>query len=674
MTQHTPVLNFTPREELDAAANINAFVELCRGSDILGARSQFESNSWELGYVKGQNKLFRVIFRTLEAPSSTSRSKSKPKPEASLPEPFLDFAKGVIVYLQDLRPVSNQWPRISALRCMEAALRQLNKGSRPTAVDPTVLEAAAELAYAQMSADVAYRVAGQLEAIAKLMNDKTFIRLRQVWNHGRKNPGENITRISADALRARQSKLPSRALLEALAEIYCRAVEVPDILLSSNVALMLCAPERINEVVRLRRDCFVEGDGEFKSKLGIRWSGSKGFENTTKWLPTAMGPVARGAIENLLHVSAPANELAHWYSENLSTLFLHDDAKHLRGKRELSHKDIALILWGDVTAVNAAQLWATQTHRLCRSSPGRYLFTDVERAVLGMLPRTFPFMPGDPDLQCKDAMAVMRVNEMHAKKRTYVCMFTSVDYMTLSSAFGTREDRKSIFERFGRTEADGSPIQLKSHALRHYLNMLAHTGGLSSAEIALFSGRKDPKQNRAYDHMSSQEVQAPVTEALKNGFTSELEPVNGERRLVSKEDFIGLGVRTGHTTKYGWCEHDFASEPCPMCRDCVNCQEHECVKGDSHKEANLRTLKTQTEHYLRNARKALNAEELGADIWVAHHTKTLERVNAILTIFEDPNISAGAKVRLDVHNAPLITQDNVHPLKFVRRSRHKAVE
>lgn len=671
MMEHTPVLHFVPRVELEAASNLSAFVELCRESDVLDARFQFESNAWELGYHKGQNKLNRAIFSTLEA-SAESRKKSKSAAIDSLPGPFLDFAKAIIVYMHDMRPVETQQPRLAALRCMEAALRQLNKGSRPTAVDPTVLDTAVELAYAQTTAAVAYRTAGQIQAIAKLMHDKAFISLRQNWNHGQKKPDERGSRISPEALQARQDKLPSKETLEALADIYCRAVEIPDVLIAGNIALMLCAPERINEVLRLRRNCFVEGEREFKDKLGIRWSGSKGFENTTKWLPTAMASVAREAIGNLLELSAPANNLARWYSANPTTLYLHEDAEHLRGKLELSYKDIALILFGDTELSSSAKTWATTTHRLRKIRTGYYLFAEVERVVISMLPATFPFMPGDPGLRCEDAVAVMRVNEMNSRKSTYLCMFTTVDYQSITAVLGARK-RTSIFERFGRTEADGSPIQLQSHALRHYLNMLAQAGGLSSAEIALFSGRKDQKQNRAYDHMTSEEVQAPVAEALKGGFTSELEPARPERRLIAREDFTGLGIRTGHTTKYGWCEHDFASEPCPLCRDCLNCQEHVCIRGDSHKAANLRAWKKENEFLLARAKKALRAEEFGADNWVAHHLKTLERVDTLLGILEDPNVPAGAKVRLDVDNAPLITVDNVHPIKFVRRSRHRAV-
>ncbi|MFM0241360.1 hypothetical protein [Paraburkholderia phytofirmans] len=105
---NAPVLHFTPRAELEPQANLEAFIALCRNSDVLGAREQFDKNAWEVGYVKGQNKVNRVVFSTLEA-SREDRS------EPNLPHPFLDFAKATIVYLHDKRPVTSQAQRIAAL-------------------------------------------------------------------------------------------------------------------------------------------------------------------------------------------------------------------------------------------------------------------------------------------------------------------------------------------------------------------------------------------------------------------------------------------------------------------------------------------------------------------------------------------------------------------------------
>jgi hypothetical protein len=391
-----------------------------------------------------------------------------------------------------------------------------------------------------------------------------------------------------------------------------------------------------------------------------------------------MVPIARQAVVNIIQVTAPAQKLAAWYTANPEKLYLHEGAAHLRNIKVLTLNQIGLILWGDDTARLAANTWAQTTNNLTKQLLGGqrigFLFEDVERAVLAMLPAMFPSMPGAPELSCQDSMAIMRTNEMHSARATYLCMFSCVDYTVLTTRFGVYGDRDSIFKRFGYVEDDGSPIELQSHSLRHYLNMLAQTGGLSSTEIALFSGRKDVRQNRAYDHMTSDEVQVPISQALKGGFTCELEPVFSRGLdLITRSELKGLGLTAAHTTDYGWCAHDFASEPCQMYRDCINCAEQECIKGEVQKEANLQMLKSETEYLLKQAREALGEEEYGADTWVKHQSATLERVNAILSIFEDPAVPAGARIRLDVSNAPLITTNNAHPVVVSKITQRKTL-
>jgi hypothetical protein len=384
-----------------------------------------------------------------------------------------------------------------------------------------------------------------------------------------------------------------------------------------------------------------------------------------------MVSVAKQAVANIVKVTTPAQKIAAWYTATAKTLYLHEAATGLRGKEVLTLAELAFILWGNESMAAAANVWAQNTNKLTKVPlSGRsigFRFEDVERAVVAMLPTTFPCVPGAPELLCKDAMAVLRTNETHSQKATYLCMFSCVDHNTITNTFG-RADRESIFERFGYAEDDGSPITLRSHSLRHYLNMLAQVGGLSSAEISIFSGRKDVSQNRAYDHMSSDEVQAPITEALKAGFTVNIVPTVS-RDLIARSEFKGVGAVAAHTTEYGWCTHNFASEPCQMYRDCINCEEQECVKGEEHKEANLRLLKEETEFLLKEAREALNDEA-----WVKHQTKTLERANALLFIMEDPSVPAGARVRLNLANAALITADNTSSIKVIKADGRKVLQ
>lgn len=660
-----PVLHFTPRAELSAHDNMLSFIETCRKSAVLRASTQFDQDVWAAGYRKGMGSKSRIVYSTLEAASLP-----RPQPTPALPEPFLSFAKAILVYLQDRRRVESQQVRLSALRYLEAALRRLGRGSRPTGTDAQVLDVAVQIAAESVSPAVAYRAAGQLELLADTMQELGLVTLRGRWLHGLKKPKEGNSRISEEALAARQEKLPSAAVIRALAGIYNEAQGVADTLVSSYCALMLCAPERVNELMRLEVLCLVEGGGRFQGKLGIRWPGSKLADDTTKWLPSHMAPLAREAIERLKRTTAPARAVADWYTKNPSLVYLNEDAAHLRGVELVSAADIGLILWGPSGSSNSANAWIKTRGLSPAGKAGKkllYRYVDVESAVLDLLPETFPEVPGAVGLECRDSLALCLLTELHSSKSPYACMFQIVSQDDLYIRLGSQEHRTSIFDRYGYSEDDGSSIRVTSHAFRHYLNTLAQLGGLSDTEIAIFSGRKEVRQNRAYDHLSSDQVLAPVIKATEAGFRGELVASVG-RQLMTRAELLALGKPASHTTEFGYCMLDFAAEPCQMHRDCVNCDEQECVKGEHHKEENLRRSRSEAEQALARARAALTDEEYGADRWVTHYVKTLARIEELLAVLENPAVPTGARVRLAKGAPPMVRlDDGGQPMQFLPR-------
>lgn len=637
------ILHFTRREELSARGNMNEFINACRASAVLNASSQFDKNVWLEGYRKGKTSMHRIVFSTIEAVS-------QPKPLAtpSFDEPFLSLAKACIVYLQDRRPVVSNGPRISALRCLDAALRTQGLGGQPTAINGFVLDAALEIASARLTPSVAYRVAGQLELLADVLSEVGVIRLPGRWLHGLKKPKEGGSRISMEAIQARQEKLPSAAVIRAIGSIYSEAAGVDDTIVTAYCALMLCAPQRVNEVVRLDIHCLVKGEGHFEGKLGIRWPGSKLALDTTKWLPSHMVTLAREAIGRLRTTSAAARRVAAWYAKNPANIYLDQDAEHLRMQDLITAHDVAAILWGEEKSKGSTRKWLQANHIQPTGAFGRtlrYRFSDVEAAVLRLLPATFPIVPGTEALYCEDALGLCLLNELQSKKATFRCMFQTISQGHIYSRLGSRSGMLSIFDRYGHTEDDGSPIQVTSHAFRHYLNTLAQLGGLSDTEISIFSGRKDVRQNRAYDHRTSEEIQAPLITATQKGFRGEL-VAKVHRDLITRDELLASGKPVSHSTQFGYCMHDFAAEPCLLYRDCLNCDEQECVKGERHKEDNLRRTRAETEQALARAKAALADEEYGADLWVQHHIKTLARIDELLALLENPALPNGTRIRV----------------------------
>jgi hypothetical protein len=209
-----------------------------------------------------------------------------------------------------------------------------------------------------------------------------------------------------------------------------------------------------------------------------------------------------------------------------------------------------------------------------------------------------------------------------------------------------RRDKAPLFERFGHVEKDGSPIRVRSHQLRHYLNTLAQAGGLSQLDIALWSGRANIHQNAVYDHVSDRDALAILDDNTR-GNKHVLPSLTDKRRavLIKRDEFERLQVKTAHTTEFGFCVHDFAMLPCQLHMDCMNCDEHLCVKGDKIRNENLRRWRDETKTLLANSQAAQSQGVEGADRWTEHQSRTVARVEQVLEVYEDQTVPNGAVIQ-----------------------------
>ena len=86
--------------------------------------------------------------------------------------------------------------------------------------------------------------------------------------------------------------------------------------------------------------------------------------------------------------------------------------------------------------------------------------------------------------------------------------------------------------------------------------------------------------------------------------------------------------------------------PCEKFRDCINCTEQVCIKGDAAKLIRMKERLDKIEHLLVKSEKAIEEGEIGADRWLEHQTKTANRLRELIYILENPNIDDGAQVKL----------------------------
>ena len=282
-------------------------------------------------------------------------------------------------------------------------------------------------------------------------------------------------------------------------------------------------------------------------------------------------------------------------------------------------------------------------------------FSDVEASVISFLPRGFPWLDVDSDLRYSEALCVVRRNELHRTRRTFRCVIEAPDQDFISTGLGGRTEHgvKSVFDHLGYFDLDGSPIVIRTHQFRHYLNTLAQAGGMSELDIAKWSGRNDVRQNDSYNHVSDRDVQARLVglrqERQRESVTElAVEPLPQVRvSLIPREKFAEMGIQAAHTTDFGFCVHDFVMSPCSLHRDCANCNEQVCIKGDEVGEANARSKLAETAALLGEAEVAEAGGACGASRWVEHQRLTHSRLLELIKILDDPAVARGALIRLN---------------------------
>jgi hypothetical protein len=640
------IVLFTPKAELDAAANLRGFIDMCRRNlMIFGADFPFESNVWDLSdsvTLKGQpNKRVCINFSNMATVGN--------KAPSMMQEPFLSFAKAYFRYMYGMRPTKTVYNRMAALRAIEAALSEKGTSPDPVHIDSHILNRAAQIVVEHFSNGAAYRVGQQIEMVARFMSENRLTAIPLRWCNPIGRPNSAI-RVGKEFDERRVKKLPSQAALDALPRIFRLVTEPSDVITISIAAILLAAPDRISEVLTLPEACEVRERRKGKEEAyGLRWWPAKGAKPMVKWLVPSMASVVEEALRKIRAVTEEARRIAKWYEQNPDRIYLAADVAHMRGQEWLSMADIAEIIgFGDKSSANT---WCKAVGVKTEQREGRGIyarFADVESAVLGMLPSGFPILDQATGLKYSEALFVVRRNELGVQRGTYRCMIEPVGINQINSRLGSRATfgYQSIFSKFGFTEPDGSPIKVTTHQFRHYLNTLAQAGGLSQLDIAKWSGRRDVRQNEAYDHVTPDQMLQKIRDAVGGddmfGPLAELP----KKVLIRRDEFARLVVPTAHTTDLGYCIHDYTASPCQLHMDCIHCQELVCVKGDAEKEAVLRRRLDEARELMNKAEAATHEGYSGSDRWLDHHRSTVERLSQLCAIMDDPNVPGGAMIQL----------------------------
>lgn len=668
-------IRFVPQATLSAKNNLAKFLALVKNNyPSLKATNRFHDDAWNIEGLgqKGGNTRFLYFTKSGVTPKkffpNGQRSKACPAEipkQLLLSKPFRNFTKAMIAYLHVWEKGTNLACRIAALRHLETALNYVHRSTCPTLTTPEVLNQACRLATETVGNETAYDRGKQLEMVHRYMVKLGIVKVPDEWKCPIKPPHQLRIGVGVEFDAKRQKKLPKPQALEALASIFnSDSSDKRDIFATSVCALMLCDPARSVEILFSPKDIlapdWIDPDsGEIGACL--RWYPAKGSAPMIKTVIPSMREVAIRAVDNLLKLSEPARALAEWYEQHPDHIYLPQHLEYLRQYEWLTLDEIYSILFGGEIAKrseiqrNRVRAWMKSLEvpyrpiKGLRSEQKPVRFNDLQRAVIRKLPSGFPIMDPKTGLRYSEALCVARIGEFDYRACASQCCFDRINYGILSRALRSKGNVKSIFEMRDLRDENGELLFLNTHMLRHYLNTLVRQSGLlTEEEIAHWSGRKKIFQNATYNHQSDRDVITKLRNAVGNTDKS-IGPFRNidNRVFIRREEFANIKIITAHTTEFGYCIHDYAQSPCQVHQDCMNCNEQACIKGDLRAEENLRKLQIELKRLQDDVRAAFDEEVLGAAEWYAYQSKTLDRVNQLIAIIDDPEVPIGAVVQLE---------------------------
>ncbi len=562
---------------------------------------------------------------------------------------YMEFAKAYFRYQQGHKPTGTK-NESKALRAIEAALIQVTGVANIQNISFAVLDEAALLARQHYSKGAAYHCGREVERLATFVSENKLVPSDvHGWRNPIKRPGDK-NKTGVEGKNDREKKLPDEPALNALAEIFAsNPSSKRDIFTTSTFAMLMSAPSRISEVLDLPEDCeVVETDREGVERYGWRFFSGKGFEGDIKWIPTVMVPVAKEAVRRIRLLSENARSLAKWIEEHPTKFYRHKNCPDVADDAPLTIEQAckALGLAHGTRKVGKSSL----KQRGLKAEDGAYTLNSLWRYVLGSLPKKFPWYDKDKGIKYSNALFALNKNQFHGNRgglpvelHKPTNNFFNND---LSPRLALEGKHASIFDRYDYFSDAGERLKLTSHQARHLLNTIAQRGGLSNLEIAKWSGRADVRQNRAYNHMSEYEL-VGLAESLDPS-KSLFGPAGevAKHLPVSSLEFNTLEHAAAHITEYGYCVHDYTISPCEKYRDCLNCTEQVCIKGDSKNLERIKSRLEMEERLYLLAQEAIKSGEMGADRWYQYREKTVVRLRELVSIMESADIEEGAQIKL----------------------------
>jgi hypothetical protein len=651
MTNITP---FVSKASLTAQQNLKRFISYSKNKLTVFNEVNGPIN-WDSYYWKG------VVNFTKLGVHSQGHSVN----DALCPD-FIDFAKAYFRLQQGIKSTGTM-NESKALRCIEAAFLEQAEKANICALNEDILDIAAEKARENYAKGSAYHAGRELERLAEFVTEKHISDSAIDWSSPiNRDPDKNKTGKKAKA--DREKKLPNELALNAIAEIFsCSPEDDRDNYTTSTVAMLLAAPSRVTEVHDLpvfaddipsEYTSYIDRSRNKATGYGWRFRAGKGYDPEIKWIPTAMQDLSKCAFNRIKTLTEPARywavrmeSIVKEAKNGKTPLFPRHELCPDVGEFELLTRVQAATALGFEYYCNGSIISKAGTFLQSRElniEDHTYCLSDLVPTLINKLPKDFPWYNKKRGLKYSDALFCMFNNQLSSQKQTIKTELWKPTQNTLNHQLGSRNGLdETVFDRWDFNDKQVNLLKLLSHQFRHLINTIAQRGGMKQEDIAKWSGRADPSQNPIYNHVSPEEKLNKLRE-----LDPELKVFGGDcifevEKPISISEFNMLHRSKVHLTEFGFCVNDYGMSPCLKFRDCINCENEECVKGDERPLERLEVFLLKIKAVVQKDEHAVESDEIPSDDESYLRNKlTLLRTEKKVELLKSDDIEDGAVIRL----------------------------
>lgn len=568
-----------------------------------------------------------------------------------LPPGFVEPIKAACVI--DLRSATNVSFRADAARFLWEHLRQKHdpkdfQWARVTTDDMLGMEHEMLKRLAKSST---HKMCGSWTRIIELLVTARILRPMNVpWVTPRT---DDTSRHTIRGQQERRQKLPSRRAMEAVADLFAgMATEPNDRLSICACVIAACTGLRVGELLTLPENCLTERDGALFVSYWVE-------KNTNREM--VQYKVPRRARDLVLEAVTEARALTSANRDRAREIEASPASPPVPGyapSDRMTPQEVAALLGTSSSKTSAVATQIRRKHRKDPQTGDKYFLASDLSAYLAAVQGPLWVVKATAGTQwLSGSLFVTTKNAFHHGSRSTINLVVEpVKEQALNGFLGgvwestdgpedgavLREGKwwvktkKSVFDRFGLTDDDGSPIEITSHQFRHWITTQARAGGASSALVKRWQNRSHSGDISAYEHMTMEQRVATLRKNIESGkVTGDVADTYFALVADVRDAFLENQLQYVHVTPMGLCVHDYGASPCPsfmacLKGDCGACGDYLHDKSDPGQVAQLELLETRTQSVLQaELALATEREEHLSENWITEQQQVLANIRTI---------------------------------------------